>query len=256
MADNLTLGRGELWFAPYLTGTTTPDGERYIGNSPEFSLTIENENLDHFNSDHGVNEKDDSIVLSTNRTGAFTSDNIGMENLALFFLGEAKTITTAAATGQTSIFTAAKAGLTYQLGTTDATPSGARKVSNVVITAMGVTTPTAGTDYTVDLDLGRLTILSGGALVGKDVTATFDIAASSHRQVTSGANAIEGSLRFISFNPKGDKIDYFMPKASITPNGDFALKGDEWQVLPFTIEVKKKGDLAAIYADGRPLATP
>ena len=98
MADNLTLGRGELWFAPYLTGTTTPDGERYIGNSPEFSLTIENENLDHFNSDHGVNEKDDSIVLSTNRTGAFTSDNIGMENLALFFLGEAKTITTAAAT--------------------------------------------------------------------------------------------------------------------------------------------------------------
>lgn len=72
--------------------------------------------------------------------------------------------------------------------------------------------------------------------------------------MTSGAAAIEGSLRFISFNPKGDKIDYFMPKVSITPNGDFAMKGDDWQILPFTIEVKKKGELAAIYADGRPLA--
>lgn len=254
MADNLTLGRGELWFAAYKPGTTIPGGERYIGNSPEFNLTIENENLDHFNSDHGVNEKDDSIVLSTNRTGSFTSDNIGMENLALFFLGEAKTVTTTGATGATSTFTAVEAGLSYQLGTTNAAPSGARKVSNVAITATGVTTPAEGTDYTVDLDLGRLTILAGGALVGKDVTATFDVAASTHKQVTSGAAAIEGSLRFISFNPKGDKIDYFMPKVSITPNGDFAMKGDDWQILPFTIEVKKKGELAAIYADGRPLA--
>lgn len=254
MADNLTLGRGELWFAAYKPGTTIPGGERYIGNSPEFNLTIENENLDHFNSDHGVNEKDDSIVLSTNRTGSFTSDNIGMENLALFFLGEAKTVTTTATTAATSVFTVAEAGLTYQLGTTTAAPSGARKVSNVAVTATGVTTPTEGADYTVDLDLGRLTILAGGALVGKDVTATFDVAASTHKQVTSGAAAIEGSLRFISFNPKGDKIDYFMPKVSITPNGDFAMKGDDWQILPFTIEVKKKGELAAIYADGRPLA--
>lgn len=256
MADNLTLGRGELWFAAYKEGTTEPGGERYIGNSPEFNLTIESEKLDHFNSDHGVKEKDGSIVLQTNRTGTFNTDNIDPKNLALFFMGKEQTLTVTAATGQTSAFTAVEAGLTYQLGTTSATPSGARKVSNVVITATGVTTPTVGTDYTVDLELARLTILPGGALVGKDVTATYDVAATTRQQVLSGAKAVDGTLRYIAFNPEGKKIDYFMPRVSLTPNGDHALKGDDWQIIPFNIEVKKKGDLEAIYADGRPLPTP
>lgn len=256
MADNLTLGRGELHFAKFKPGTTVPGGERYIGNSPEFGLTIETEDLEHYNSDHGVNEMDDSIPLSTTRTGTFTSDNIGMENLALFFMGETSTVSVAAAPDQTSTFAGVEAGLTYQMGTSDASPSGARKVFNVTITAPTTPAPVEGTDYTVDLDLGRLTILPGGNLDGQDVTVTFDVGASTFKRVTSGAQAIEGALRFISFNPKGDRIDYYMPQVSIKPNGDFALKGDEWQVLPFTISVKKLGDLAAIYAEGRPMASP
>ncbi len=258
MSDNLTLGRGELWFAPYKTGTTTPRGERYIGNTPELNLTIENEMLDHFNSDHGVNEKDDSIVLSTNRTGSFTTDNIHPENIALFFLGSAQLVTTSAATAAVSTLEDVEGGLTYQLGTTNAAPAGARNVSNVVV-KYGPTytnTATKDTHYTEDLALGRVTVIAGSALAGEDMQVTFDIAASTHQQVISGATAVEGALRFISYNPKGERIDYFMPQASISANGDYALKGDEWQSIPFNIEVKKKGSLAAIYADGRPMAGP
>ena len=259
MADNLTLGRGELRFAKFKPGTTTPGGERYIGNTPEFNLTIENENLDHFNSDHGVNEKDDSIVLSTNRTGSLTTDNIHPENLALFFLGSTKKVTVAAAVAEVDTFTDVEGGLYYQLGTSSANPSGVRKVTNVTVAVSGGggggAAPAAGDDYTIDLELAQIYIVPGGALEGKSISVTYDVSASTRQQIISGATAVEGSLRFVSFNPKGEKIDYFMPQVSITANGDYALKGDDWQAIPFTIEIKKKGDLAAIYADGRPFTS-
>src|SRR5690606_7882681 len=95
MANNYTLGRGELWFAQYKQGTQEPGGERYFGNTPEINFTIESETLDHFNSDRGINEKDASIVLSTNRTGSFITDNIDPHNIALFFFGSVSNFTEA-----------------------------------------------------------------------------------------------------------------------------------------------------------------
>ena len=68
--NQYVLGRGEIDFSRFRTGGQDPEGFRYIGNTPEFNLTIESENLDHFNSDRGVNEKDASIVLTTNRSGS------------------------------------------------------------------------------------------------------------------------------------------------------------------------------------------
>ncbi len=71
------------------------------------------------------------------------------------------------------------------------------------------------------------------------VTATYDTTVASYDRVISGGTAIEGTLRFIADNPTGDNIDYFFPWVKITPNGDMALKGDTWQVLPFNVEVLK-----------------
>ena len=71
---NYALSRGEVYFDRFAPGTTTNTGERYVGNTPEINTTTESEELEHFDSDHGVNEKDDSIVLSTNRTGTFNTD--------------------------------------------------------------------------------------------------------------------------------------------------------------------------------------
>ena len=48
-----------------------------------------------------------------------------------------------------------------------------------------------------------------------------------------------------------DKIDYFFPAVSLSPNGDFALKGDEWQQIPLNVEILKGATNEAIYADGR-----
>lgn len=252
MSNNYTLGRGELHFGQFRTGTQVPRGERYLGNSPELGFNAEQENLDHYNSDRGVRIKDESVILQLDYAGSFITDNISPENLAMFFLGESLLETTTALTGETDTFTDVELGLTYQLGASTASPGGVRDVENAALT-VGATPLVAGTDYVIDEALGRITLLETATnVVDTDqVDVTYDVKASTRQRIISKSDTIEGSLRFIAYNPAGKDIDYFMPWVKITPSGDFQLKGDEWQQLPFDLEVLKKGSLESIYMDGR-----
>lgn len=258
-AQNYTLGRGKVYFARFKPGTQTPGVERYIGNTPEFSLTIEEEKLDHFSSDAGIREKDDSISLEVNRSGSLTTDSIQPENVALFFFGENTILADAGGSIVDEVVDAdgVVPGGYYQLGTSDSRPSGARMISAVVVKddATAPTTFTVDDDYTVDLATGRLYIVpaeDGGTIAEGDVLeVSYTIAASSRDRIISGSQPVEGALRFVADNPKGPNKDYFMPWVQITPNGDYALKGDEWQTIPFSMEILKRTTREAIYVDGR-----
>jgi len=256
---NYTLGRGELYFNKFKPGTMSGIGERYFGNTPEISTSIESETLDHFNSDRGVREKDDSVILETNRTMTFVTDHISPQNLALFYLGAVDALTVVGAMAEEETFEDVTPGLFYQLGVTQANPTGARLVSNVVVTDDDGDTPTTfveGTDYAVNAELGRIEILEGGSISqGTNIVVTYDVAPSTREVVISGASAIEGSLRYVAQNPKGKQIDYFFPYVKISPNGDFALKGDEWQQIPFTVEILRRQGYEAIYATSRATAS-
>lgn len=253
MANNYTLGRGEVHFGQFATGTQVPRGERYFGNTPELGFTAEQESLDHYSSDRGVRIKDQSVILQLDYSGSFITDNVSPENLAAFFLGENLVTTLTGSTVTDEPIPDIEKGLTYQLGTSANAPSGVRKIASVVV-SKGVTPLVAGTDYVVDLDLARVTILETSVTLsnGDDLTVDYSVSASSRKRIISRSNTIEGSLRYVAANPAGDNIDYFMPWVKLTPNGDFQLKGDEWQQLPFTLEILKKGTLEAIYMDGRP----
>ena len=120
---NYTLGRGKFYFSRFLPNTQTPAGFIYFGNTPEFNLTIEAEMLDHFSSDEGVREKDDSIPLQINRTGTLTTDNIAVRNIALFYFGNDSVVTTAAAPGLTETITDVKLGYSYRLGQSPSNPT-------------------------------------------------------------------------------------------------------------------------------------
>lgn len=247
MANNYVLGRGKLHFAQFKTGTTTPRGERYIGNTPELGFNAEQENLDHYNSDEGVRTKDESVILQIDYAGTFITDNIDFDNLAMFFLGEKSSLTVVAIEGQTETFTDVEQGLTYQLGTTSDNPAGARMVTNVA-----VGTSVEGEDFEVDTALGRVTVLEGGNIADEsDLEVTYDIEASTRDRAISRADTIEGALRFIAINAAGANVDYYMPWVKLTPNGDYALKGDEWQQLGYNIEILKQQGREAVYMDGR-----
>lgn len=255
MADNYVLGRGELYFDPFLSGTTTKTGERYIGNTTELNINIESDKLDHFNSDKGIREKDRSVILELRRQGNFTTDNMATENLAMFLLGDVSTVTqtSGSVTGE-GIADVIK-GRYYQLGATTSNPQGVRGVSAVTV-KKGASALVLDTDYSLDAALGRIRILEGSSTVsnGDDLTVDYTRAANTRSRIVTGASAeIKGALRYISYNPEGEQRDVYIPYALITPNGDLAMKGEEWQQASFNIEIQKlDSNTAAIYVDGRP----
>lgn len=372
--QNYTVGRGRILFARFKPGTQEPDGFRYIGNSPEFNMSIESEDLDHFSSDHGIREKDDSVPLTVTRTGSMTTDNIVPENVAMFFFGTTSVIAQVLQAGESEVFADVKPGYIYKLGQTAARPFGFSGISKngfnlalvgatlvaatgtltfsgagtegdtisiggfdytlravpvapfdvdigataaltaanlvaaitagadagtaygtgtlahpdvtasaatAVITVTALVTGTGGnaitttedgtgaswgaatlsggtgtsyvegTDYTMDYEAGNLSILSGGAIAsGVDVEAFYTVRASTRTQIISGDRPVEGAMQYVSANPKGDQFNWYMPWVKITPNGDYALKGDEWQTIPFNIETLKPEGASAIYING------
>lgn len=267
LENNYSLGRGELFFAPFKAGTNTPTGERYLGNTPEFNLSFESEDLEHFSSDRGIRELDKSVLLQVTRSGSLITDHVSPKNVALFFFGttEALTVAETGVSGEQVGVTGVgvEAEMFYQLGMTTGNPSGARQIiypgagGTAFALKKAATTYVHGTDYVLDAELGRIEILSGGAIVDGDVlTCDYTVAASTRTRIISGSAPVQGALRFIAYNPVGDNIDYYLPSVSLSPNGDFALKTEEWQQIPFNIKVLKPSGKEALYADGRAVLVP
>ena len=264
-----TLGRGEVFFNKFKPGTNIGEGERYLGNTPEYSLTNDVETLDHFNSDRGLREKDESVLLEISSSGSMTCDNISGDNVALFFLGNLLTKSSTSVLAQKEVFTAWKRGHTLQLGTTDTTPTGVRKVSNVKVgkaargatinltgdigAIPGVTIIDAAGNYEVDTELGRLYLEPTSSEVNGDIklVVQFDVAAQSRQMVVSSNDVVQGSLRFVAHNAKGENKDYFFPKVTLSPDGDYNLKGDDWQSMGFTFEALKLPGRERVYIDIR-----
>jgi len=256
--SNLVLGRGKVYFDRFAPGTQVKTGERYMGATPSYSVSAETQELDHFSSEEGLQVKDESVTLRVDYSGALTVEDMSDKNAALFFFGDAETATISAAVGETESF-AVQPGYFYQLGMTDAKPEGVELVSNVVVVLDpgGADTPcVAGTDYNVDTDLGRIEVIDGGNLVA-DATmgVTYDITAQTQSRVISGTSLIQGAMRFISFNGVGNQRNFYMPKVTLRPNGEYALKGEEWQNIGFNVEILQAGNLANLFTSGRATAS-
>lgn len=257
---NPTLGSGKLYFRPFVPGTLVPNGpQEYFGNTPELSNTSDRQTLDHYDADNGLRTKDLSVVTSLDRTGSFQCDHISPRNLAKWFLGESAVVTQGAVTGQTYAITAARKGGRYQLGRTPQLPAGVRGVNVTAVTAGG--TPLVNNvDYSVNGASGGITFLAGGTVLpaldstapGVDVTVTYSVLATSYNQVKSGSKEIEGELYFEANNGTGLNQDYFWPRVKLAPDGDLALKGEDWMSMTFAFEVLKLDDLTeSVYITGR-----
>ena len=238
LTKDYVIGRGPLFFNKFIQGTETPTGERYLGNSPALTQTSTYQDLPHYTSDQEVREMDDNFTLQTDRGGTFTLDNGSIENIGLMFGSDPIPETATAATAQTDTLTDVKLGYWYQLGTTSDTPDGISNVSNVVVTK-GVTPVAEDVNFTLDEDNGRLYLLPSAVDVdeGDDLTVTFDIVAGETTLVIEEGHQVEGSLRFIATNPKGRNKNYFYPRVRVQPTGDFAIKGEQWQLMTFQFAV-------------------
>jgi hypothetical protein len=256
-----TLGRGKVFFDAFLAGTQTLTGRRYIGNTPAMDLNVTATQLDHFSSDLGLKFKDDAVILQVDRKGSFTTDEVTTDNMAIFLIGASALQTQPIQTAQVQTIVGAKLDRYYQIGTTAANPSGARDVTIASISTTAATPVplVINTDYTYDPLTGLLYIVPTSVVVidgTSGLTVNWSATATTRNQVQTTVNPnVYGALYFQAFNPKGPNNDYFMPYVLLTPNGQFALKGDTWLTVPFNFEaLQLNSSTANIYMDGRALS--
>lgn len=256
--QNYVLGRGELHFTRFAPNTTVGTGEHYLGNTPGFEITAEEEVLEHFSSDAGLRVKDRSVTLSNDMSGTLTVDNISAETLALFmaatpgdglggnpnFMG-IRTIVQSAITTLNETLNDVNLNRWYQLGLTDSdVPALARSLGigakDVTVATVAVGSDTI-TGWELDSENGRLWLPSGLTNLdpGDDVIVTGSAAAKTYNVVTDGEQSVYGALRFISKNAVGAQRNFFLPYVKLTPAGAIALKGDDWQQAQMNIEVLK-----------------
>lgn len=343
--NNYVVGRGRLFFGQYRTGTRASRGQRYLGNTPELSLSQSEDTLDHYSSEGGIRVKDASVTLQNDSSGSFQCDDISPENLALWFLGDvlsrvetgtalasgtvtfstaapsegdsvtiggveitfsdtpgpntiaplpstigaaatalaaevnslsailgvsatvaagvvtlralvpgtngnaitlAKSGTNIAVSGATlagaanitETFTQVELGRYYQLGKTVGTPQGVRNVGSVSITGVDPES------YTVDAATGRILLHESAddIVAGGSITVSYGVKPQTETVVIAKGTSIEGELFYKADNPVGKNDDYYWPYVRLTPDGDFSLKGDEWQTVTFNFEILKRDD--------------
>ena len=265
-----TLGRGRVYFGRFSSGEVV-DRFRYVGNTPELNFTVETEQLDHVDQGSGINTIDDSVPLSVTRSGTMVMDDIQRENLALFFLGSVRDRTIAASTEQSEEFDAVMPDDVVVIGLSSTNRVGVRNLSNVSVTDQnfdpssddlatyggsgGEVLYEEGRHYTVNLVEGLVTFLDHAAIrAGPDVQVNYDTEAATYEQAISGSVPVEGAMRFVENNAEGQNNTWIFPKVSISPNGDLALKGQEWRNIPFNIRVLKPSVGEAVYINGVPQA--
>lgn len=130
---NYVLGRGKIYFDAFAPGTFDYQGERYFGNTPALAMNSTYQNLDHYNSDHGLRVKDASVQLQLDRSGTLSCDNINIDNLAMMFGNGLTVAAQLSYTGAAEVKIVEK-GRYYQLGSSDDSPDGIRNITNLVVT--------------------------------------------------------------------------------------------------------------------------
>lgn len=257
VTNEYAIPRGRVYFDRF-DAAGLPTGEIALGNCPGFTFTADTEKAEHFSSETGLSEKDAALIVRVNRTGSLTCDNFSTDNLALFVSGSTETQTQAAGPVVDEPHTVTP-GRIYQLGAGPTAPAGVRNITTVTVKNASTSAAyTLGTDYALDLDMGRLQILPGSTIpAATAVKVGYTTTAKSWTRVKSGATAeVSGSLRVVADNASGTNRDWFMPKVTLTPSGDLPViqEGTDFTTMEFGVEVLKSANREALYIDGRPAA--
>jgi len=241
--QNYTLGKGILYFDKYNSTTETYEGYRDLGNSPEVSMSVSPEKLEHFSSRGGLKVKDKTVVSEMSMGISFSLDEPNTENLALMFMAEQETITQAEATAATVEIVNPTKGRYYNLDHKAITAESVSVVddADTPVTYDEVGTADGNDDYSIDYTNGIIFIPYDSTIPDDvTITVTYDAAAKEYTKLNAlNETEIEGRLRFMSDNPVGANYDMQAWRVSLTPSGDLGLIGEDWMTLSFEAEVLK-----------------
>lgn len=257
-AQNIVLGAGYVHFAPY-DAAGDPQGRRYLGDTPGFTITGSTERAEKWSSDGPIAERLADVTTRVTRGASVTCDNVSEENLALFLMGDAQEASQSSGSAADERHTVEQ-GKWYQLGSGANDFVGARDVSNVVVNTDPDGTPTAmveDTDYELNLELGLLYIIPGGGIAAagaEEIGVDYDEAQATWDQViTNDLGPVDGLFYFRADNSKGANRDVVIPLCTLTPNGDMAWKSrDTYMSMQYDVRISKRAGVEQVYVNGRP----
>jgi hypothetical protein len=256
-APNIVLGSGKVYFN-LLNTAGVYQGERYIAQTPGFTINAASESLDYEDVDTKISEILFTVTTKITRTARIECRDMNDDNYALFVIGSVATQTQVSTPVANEAIAGVKKDRYYQLGATLANPTGIRAISAVTVTGPSATPVyTVNTDYTVDLSTGRLYIVPTGAIADNaNLEVDYTPTAGSRLQVVSntiGENY--GALRFVADNTIGANRDLYAPYVLLKPSGDLPLKSrTDYQVATFDLSFLRKEGYAQMYVDQRAVA--
>lgn len=226
--ETYDLGGGKLFFAENVDGTL---GDYfYFGRTDDdLKITIDIETLEHPNTEGKSEEIDFEIETKKQISFGITTDDMSQLMVARFFRGTVDTVAQTGATLTAQSLGAVKIGGTYETGF-------------VGFDDLSIDTFAEGTDYSVDLGAGTVTVLAGGSIADDAtiaVSGTYQTVSTDNVQVGT-ETSLEGSFKFVSDQTTGIRRRATMHKVSVLPSGEFALKGTkDWKKCSFDVKVLK-----------------
>lgn len=220
-------GGGELSFVPIVNGVLGTEID--FGQTENVSFNVTTSSITHDNTETCTTFEDENILSKV--TGKLTIETIEIspDNLERAYLGAKTSNTIALGTSVADTVTFTALDTPYYIGV--------KFLSNVVVKDSGdTTTYVEGTDYTINLDKGMITALSGGGIsAGATCNLTYDNA--SYNDITIEGfiqSKLEGKLIFKSCANNGLNYVYTFHKVSLLASGDFNLKSStEFAKLSF-----------------------
>lgn len=227
MANTYYSGQGRFYVADRDGSGNPTGGFTLLGNVPSLSIDIETTKFEHKESKTGSRLLDLTVIQEKKGTFTMTLENLNTTNLAMALFGT-ETVHTGAVEAEESIVAA------HDKPVALAWPN-VSVVTYVDDNAGGATPFTEGTDYTVDLVNGTITVLSTGTIA--DTTPLFvQYTTLDSTQVDSFINTtVEKWLRFEGLNTIDDTsviVDIF--KASFDPLSGYELINEEIAAVELT----------------------
>lgn len=122
---------------------------------------------------------------------------------------------------------------------------------NLTMGALADSVPAAAS-YVFDGALGRIFFDPDAVDIfdGDEVRLNYDTVSGSRTLVISKGQQVRGALRFLAENPEGASTHFYFPYVTLTSDGDYALIGDTWQEMSFTVRALKLNAVTDVmYAD-------
>lgn len=228
--------QGELWASPR-DSSGNPTGFVFMGNVPEFQLSLEVEKVEHIESSTGQRATDSTLIKAKKGSISLSVEELTDDNIKLALYGVSSDIIGATATDE--VLPTGVAGGTLLLAH--------QKVSSVVIKDSNATPETlaVGTDYELDADFGSIKLLDITGLT-QPLKATYTYAATTSVSLFSGMMP-ERWIRFKGINTvDGSKVLVDLYKVSFDPTSGFSLISDDYNKMPLKgnllADITKNGD--------------